>query len=108
VNLYYFKDPVAVHKTFLVRDEYGQHREVEPEPFWTGKASVQPYRATEALVERDTDQEWLNVYFPVTVELDATMQLVYEDEFYQIDGKPERWFFGSIKHVKAVAWKVRH
>ena len=107
VNTYYFKDDVAVHRTVLVRDEYGQHREVEPVPFWTGKASVQPYRSLEAPVERDTTQEWLNVYFPLTVELDSTMRIAIEGEFYQIDGRPERWFVGSLKHVKATAWKVR-
>lgn len=106
MNPYFFRDQISIHRTILVRDEYGQHREVDPEPFWSGKASVQPYRSTEALVERDTTQEWLTVYIMTTVEFDSTMRVAHSGHFYQIEGEPERWEFGHVKHVKLTAWKV--
>lgn len=103
----YFINPVEVYRTVLVKDAYGQHREREEVPLWTGKASVQSFKVAEAPVERETNSEWITVYLPPQVEADSTMQLHYNGDFYQVEGMPEPWRFGALRHVKLTAVKVR-
>lgn len=104
---YHYRTPVAIYKTKLAKDAYGQRRETDYQsPVWSGMASMQPWKTKEAKTESDASQEWFNVYIPKALPLNSTMRLVAKKVEYEIDGDPEQWPFGYLHYTRINIWRV--
>lgn len=73
------------------------------------RASVQPARNFESRSpERDLAQERLDVYLPYTEVLDDQHRVKWRGLWYEIDGPPDLWPYGSTCHTHLVIWRAKN
>jgi hypothetical protein len=73
------------------------------------RASVQPSRNFEARSpERDLAQERLDVYLPYTELIDDQHRVKWRNLWYEIDGPPDLWPYGSTRHTHLIIWRAKN
>ncbi|MFM9367585.1 hypothetical protein [Streptomyces sp. Da 82-17] len=104
----FFNDPVEIHSAPIVEGAYTRHRDWDnATKVWAGLANVQPERSFETRSpERETAQERLLVYLPWGTPVDAPDRLLIDGLWFEVDGEPMRWNYGSLRHVRIRAWRV--
>ncbi|AWN05295.1 head-to-tail connector complex protein [Streptomyces phage Ibantik] len=83
---------------------------------WTGpvlvlssRASVQPDRNFEMRSpERDLAQERLHVYLPYTELVDDQHRVKWRGDWYEVDGPPDLWPYGSTRHTHLIIWRAKN
>jgi hypothetical protein len=75
----------------------------------TSRASVQPDRNFEMRSpERDLAQERLNVFIPYTTVIDDQHRVKRRGLWYEIDGPPDLWPYGSTRHTLLKIWRAKN
>lgn len=73
------------------------------------RASVQPEKNFEMRSpERDLAQERLHVYLPYTNVLDDQYKVKWRGLWYEIDGPPDLWPYGSTRHTHLIIWRAKN
>jgi hypothetical protein len=73
------------------------------------RASVQPDKTYENWSpDRDLSSSRLWVYLPYTEIIESTHRLKWREEWYQIDGPPELWPYGSTRHTRLMVWRAEN
>jgi len=73
------------------------------------RASVQPSKNFEMRSpERDLAQERLDVYLPYTELIDDQHKVLWRGLWYEIDGPPDLWPYGSTRHTHLVIWRAKN
>jgi hypothetical protein len=73
------------------------------------RASVQPDRNFEFRTpERDLAQERLHVYLPYTEVIDDQHRVKWRGLWYEIDGPPDLWPYGSTRHTHLMIWRAKN
>ncbi|MFJ3084368.1 head-tail adaptor protein [Streptomyces halstedii] len=101
---------IQVYRASDIQGDYTTKRDWE-NPFLVLKtrASVQPHRNFEARSpERDLAQERLQVFIPYTEEVDDQDRVVWRDLWYEVDGPPDLWPYGSTRHTRIVIWRAKN
>lgn len=71
------------------------------------RASVQPDRVFETRSpERDLSQSRLHAYVPYTEALSENFRCKWRGDWYEIDGPPQLWPYGSTRHTHLLIWKA--
>jgi hypothetical protein len=73
------------------------------------RASVQPDRDFEYRTPaRDLAQERLHVYMPYTELVDDQHRVKWRGLWYEIDGPPDLWPYGSTRHTHLIIWRAKN
>lgn len=73
------------------------------------RASVQPSRNFEIRSpERDLAQERLDVYMPYTLLLDDQDRVKWRGLWYEIEGPPDLWPYGSTRYTHLMIWRAKN
>lgn len=65
--------------------------------------NVQPFKATEVLMDREYIDTHLRLFAPAGTSLEATDRVLYDGEVFEVDGQPARWYddAGILDHIAA-------
>lgn len=73
------------------------------------RASVQPHKNFEIRSpDRDLAQERLHVFLPYTELIDDQHRVKWRNLWYEVDGPPDLWPYGSTRHTHLVIWRAKN
>ncbi|WP_371665985.1 hypothetical protein OG306_33190 [Streptomyces sp. NBC_01241] len=93
-----------IEGSYTVKKDWGH-----PVLVLSSRASVQPHRNFEVRSpERDLAQERLHVYVPYTEAIDDQDRVKWRGLWYEVDGPPDLWPYGSTRHTHLIIWRAKN
>lgn len=105
-----YDERIEVYRAADTEGAYTTKRDwTSPVLVLTSRASVQPHRNFEIRSpERDLAQERLHVYIPYTESIDDQDRVKWRGLWYEVDGPPDLWPYGSTRHTHIVIWRAKN
>ena len=100
---------IEVYSATETDDVYARWDWDHPTLVLSSRASVQPEKSFEMRSpERDLAQERLHVYMPYTELVDDQHRVKWRDLWFEIDGPPDLWPYGSTRHTHLLIWRAKN
>jgi len=105
-----YDEVIEVYSAVEVEGAYSKKLDwANPTLVLRSRASVQPDRSFEVRSpERDLTQARLNVYLPYTELIDDQHRVLWRGDWYEIDGPPGLWPYGSTRHTHLIIWRAKN
>lgn len=105
-----YAETIEVYSAAEVEGAYSVKKDwTNPVLVLSSRASVQPDQTFEIRSpERDLAQERLHVYMPYTELVDDQHRVKWRGLWYEIDGPPNLWPYGSTRHTHLIIWRAKN
>src|SRR5690606_21282668 len=98
-----YDERIEVYRASEVEGVYAKKDWSDPVLVLASRASVQPNRNFEIRSpERDLAQERANVYLHYSEVIDDRQRVKRRGLWYEIDGSPDLWAYGSPRHTQMI------